>query len=174
VWQRLCEPLMKDWTNMDNGVSIYPGKPKRLDQIFQSYDSPLYFITLNTRLRRRLLARDDVHSSFCLYAEKNAEAGRTIGRYVIMPDHLHFFVRIGREDRLSIFVQLLKQSMSKTLKQTGEPGPYWQVGFFDHVLRHSESYSEKWNYVRENPVRAGLVTESEKWPYQGEIARIQF
>ena len=159
---------------MDDGASDYPRKPKRLEQIFQSYESPLYFITLNTSLRKPLLARKEVHSSFRLHAEKNAEEGRTVGRYVIMPDHLHFFVRIGREDRLSVFVQLLKQSISKTLKRSGEAGPYWQVGFFDHVLRHSESYSEKWNYVRNNPVRACLVTAPEEWPYQGEIARIEF
>jgi len=159
---------------MGKTISTYPSKPKRLDQIFQSYDSPVYFITINTRLRKRILDRKDVHSSFCLYAQKNAEMGRSVGRYVIMPDHLHFFVRIGQEDRLSVFVQLLKQSISKTLKGDGVEGPYWQVGFFDHVLRHSESYSEKWSYVRENPVRAGLVTTPEEWPYQGEIARIQF
>ena len=159
---------------MKDGISTYPAKPKRLEQIFQSYDSPLYFITINTSLRKPLLARKEVHSSFRLYAEKNAAMGRTVGRYVIMPDHVHFFARIGREDQLSVFIQLLKQSISKTLKQAGEPAPYWQVGFFDHVLRHSESYSEKWNYVRANPVRAGLVTAAEEWPYQGEIARIQF
>ena len=55
----------------------------------------------------------------------------------------------------------------------------WQPGFFDHVLRSNESYSQKWNYVRENPVRAGLVKSVEglvksveDWPYQGEIVYI--
>jgi hypothetical protein len=28
---------------------------------------------------------------------------------------------------------------------------------FEHVLRSSESYTEKWNYVLDNPVRAGLA-----------------
>jgi hypothetical protein len=30
----------------------------------------------------------------------------------------------------------------------------------------------KWNYVRENPVRAGLV-KAEDWPYAGEIISIE-
>lgn len=46
-------------------------------------------------------------------------------------------------------------------------GRAWQDGFFDHVLRSSESYSEKWNYVRMNPVRAGLVNNAEDWPFSG-------
>jgi hypothetical protein len=37
------------------------------------------------------------------------------------------------------------------------------------MLRSSETYSEKWNYVVENPARAGLVTRADDWPYAGEI-----
>ena len=48
-------------------------------------------------------------------------------------------------------------------------GSVWQEEFFDHVLRSNESYSQKWEYVKENPVRAGFVKNSEEWPFQGEI-----
>ena len=48
-------------------------------------------------------------------------------------------------------------------------GRAWQTGFFDHVLRSGESYGEKWEYVRMNPVRAGLAARPEDWPYAGEI-----
>ena len=46
------------------------------------------------------------------------------------------------------------------------------TGIFDHVLRNDESYGEKWKYVRENPVRAGLVSRADAWPYQGEFVFI--
>jgi putative transposase len=48
----------------------------------------------------------------------------------------------------------------------------WLPGFFDHILRSVESYAEKWNYVRDNPVQAGLVKTADDWPYQGEIVVI--
>ena len=48
----------------------------------------------------------------------------------------------------------------------------WERGFFDHVIRNEESYARKWEYVRQNPVRAGLVKFTEDWPYQGEVVRI--
>lgn len=50
----------------------------------------------------------------------------------------------------------------------------WQPEFFDHVLRSSESYSEKWDYVRQNPVRAQLVKGANDWPWQGEIEELIF
>jgi hypothetical protein len=50
--------------------------------------------------------------------------------------------------------------------------PIWQRGFFDHLLRSEESYAQKWDYVRGNPVRAQLVEKVEDWPYAGEFVTI--
>ena len=50
--------------------------------------------------------------------------------------------------------------------------PLWRPGFFDHVLRNNESYSQKWEYVRENPVRAELVVRADEWPYRGQLVVI--
>lgn len=41
----------------------------------------------------------------------------------------------------------------------------WQRNFFDHRLRHDESLAEKFEYICQNPVRAGLITQGEEWPY---------
>ena len=67
---------------------------------------------------------------------------------------------------------MLKQHLGKIIAQAEITPPIWQRGFFDHLLRSAESYGQKWNYVRENPVRAGLVAQPEDWPYAGEIIRI--
>ncbi len=42
---------------------------------------------------------------------------------------------------------------------------HWQRDFFDHRIRNEASLAEKWNYIVQNPVRAGLVTSAEEWPY---------
>lgn len=49
---------------------------------------------------------------------------------------------------------------------------FWQPGFHDHLLRSAESYLQKWDYVRENAVRGGLVGDAGEWPYAGEIVVI--
>jgi putative transposase len=64
----------------------------------------------------------------------------------------------------------LKRTLSKAILAAPS---HWQEGFFNHVIRHSESYAEKWEYVRQNPARAGLVVNAGEWPWQGEIARIE-
>ena len=145
----------------------FHGRPPRLSQVFDQ--TPLYFVTFNTWKRKPLLANQSVHKAFVAYAEKNQCRGFAVGRYVIMPDHIHFFVRVGVEQKLDQFVRLMKQSMTKDIRSFRNIEKVWQPGFFDHVMRSSESYSEKWNYVRMNPVRAGLVVNSEDWTFQGEV-----
>jgi len=87
-----------------------------------------------------------------------------------MPDHLHFFVAFAPDAiPFAAWMKALKNTISKALRQKGAVAPHWQKGFFDHVLRSKESYKQKWAYVRLNPVRAGLVSSAEDWPYQGEI-----
>jgi len=147
--------------------------PPRLDRIFATYASPIYFITFCTHERYRILARDEVKAALELFGSRGVDRGVAIGRYVIMPDHIHLFVRLYPELSLSQCIRLLKRSLSTALEKAEVRGPHWQPGFFDHLLRQSESYGQKWEYVRLNPVRAGLVKNSEDWPYQGELVKIR-
>jgi putative transposase len=130
----------------------------------------LYFITFNTHHRRKLLANDRVHTRFVDFARAGEPRGIVIGRYVIMPDHVHLFVRGNQDFLLTQWIRLLKRNLATEIPARL---PHWQKGFFDHLIRHSESYSEKWEYVCQNPVRAGLVRYFDDWPWQGEIERIE-
>jgi putative transposase len=59
---------------------------------------------------------------------------------------------------------MLKRWFNETHELPGKC--QWQPGGFDRLLRTSESIHEKWNYIRENPVRAGLVAHWKEWPYR--------
>jgi REP-associated tyrosine transposase len=147
-----------------------PNRPPRLDRVFQHYDPPLYFVTFNTHNRRKLLATSSVHDALVHFAHEGELRGIGLGRYVIMPDHVHLFVRGNLDFSLRQWMRILKRGLSQAIPSRP---PHWQQSFFDHLIRHSESYSEKWEYVRQNPVRAGLVTHADEWPWQGEIVRLE-
>ncbi len=66
-------------------------------------------------------------------------------------------------------MQAWKQWTSKRITLAKRETPVWQKQFFDHLVRSEESRSEKWEYVRMNPIRAGMVEDLEDWPYQGYI-----
>jgi putative transposase len=129
----------------------------------------LFFVTFCTRNRTRILSLDLPQRAIENYGRLGMlDFNVAICRYVIMPDHVHLFVRGDHGFVLSTWVGGLKRAMSVAMAKRW----LWQPGFFDHAFRSSESYAEKWNYVRENPVRAGLVDDAANWPYQGEIVVI--
>lgn len=106
---------------------------------------------------------------FIEFAQAAAKRDIAVGRYVIMPDHVHLFVRGGQGFYLGRWIASLKQALAKSADRCKTRGRVWQEVFFDHVIRNDESYAEKWEYVRQNPARADLVVNADEWRYQGEI-----
>jgi len=143
---------------------------RRLERVW--VDWPIYFITTCTLDRRRILASKEV-AGILTDEWRNARNhhGWAIGRYVIMPEHVHLFCKAELDAKaLPTFMQRWKEWSSKRMaRELNLSGRVWQEEFFDHVLRSSESYSQKWDYVKENSVRAGLVKSLDEWPWQGEM-----
>lgn len=137
--------------------------------------TPVYFLTAWTESRLWTLNNDKVHRSFIKFAEQATKHHVLVGLYMIMPNHIHLFAAFSPESpALPNWMKALRGNLSKQLREMSGSGTHWQKDFFDHVMRSEESYRQKWQYVRENPVRAGLVQRSEDWPYQGEIHRLVF
>ncbi len=148
---------------------------RRLDRIFERYSPPVFLINGCVRDRAPVLANRIV-ADVLEQAWRDAENVHRwlIGRYVIMPDHVHFFctpLGDARKD-LGQFIENWKRWTRKGIREGGLERFAWQPEFFDHLMRSSESYASKWQYVRDNPVRAALVARAEDWPYQGEIHQI--
>ena len=112
--------------------------------------------------RERVLANETAFKAF------KAAVGKldhwNVLAAMLMPDHLHVLVAPieNRNAKLGNFSGALKRWMRQELNASWN----WQPGCFDRLLRSDESLHDKWLYVEENPVRAGLVKHSKDWPYQ--------
>lgn len=130
-------------------------------------DTPtVVFATICTAQRRPWLATEECHVALrCAW--KAADAW-LVGRYVIMPDHIHLFAApAARDIDIERWVQYWKAMVTRTIR---ERAGGWQRRCWHHRLRRTESYVEKWEYVAHNPVRKGLVAKAEDWPFQGEMS----
>jgi putative transposase len=153
----------------------------------------ILFVTVGTRPRVPVFANRPFHEAFAL-ACADAEAW-SVGKYMIMPDHVHLFCSPATDPRVGIkrWSGYLKERITKRLNlmamegepvasrvsATGsgsaQPRPpsrrawHWQPDCWDTQIRNGEHYHEKWEYVRQNPVRKGLVDKPERWHWQGEL-----
>jgi REP element-mobilizing transposase RayT len=128
----------------------------------------IVFLTVCTEKRKPILARPDIHN--LLTAVWIHSDHWRVGRYMVMPDHIHLFCSPGRQDCLPLtrWAQFWKSVASRQWPRNKEQ-PIWQKSCWDTQLRTGASYSEKWDYVRHNPVRADLCRIPDDWPFQGEL-----
>jgi putative transposase len=82
--------------------------------------------------------------------------------FLLMPDHLHAILSFARDQAMSDVIRAWKRFNARTNHVL------WQEGYFDHRLRPDErgvQLSAKMNYIRQNPVAAGLCARAQEWPW---------
>jgi REP element-mobilizing transposase RayT len=138
------------------------GHPPRIPVWLRWEQSVIYFVTICVANRKPVLANKAALKAFNIAASK-LQDWRVLAA-MLMPDHLHAVVspRKDRDAKLGNFSGALKRWMREELNASWN----WEPGCFDRLLRSDESLHEKWIYVQENPVRAGLVRDWKDWPYR--------
>jgi putative transposase len=99
--------------------------------------------------------------------QSSASNAFAVHAYCFMPDHVHLLVG-GRLETsgLNKYAKDVKQRVSYHDPKKGSR-EVWQPGFYERILRESESLILVAKYILENPVRAGLVKEPRDYPYAG-------
>ncbi len=125
-------------------------------------DNAVFFITINALPRgENQLACKTVHDAVVESVLYRQNMGQMWAKLIfLMPDHLH-----------GLFTFPVEVSMRKVLSDwkrflATRCGIKWQRDYFDHRIRQDESASEKWDYIRMNPVRKGLAIQPDDWPFQ--------
>jgi len=86
--------------------------------------------------------------------------------FVVMPDHVHWLLRLKDGGDLSGVVRKAKSLASQGIRPVaGQEAFGWQSGFFDRALRRDEDLTAVARYIVANPVRAGLVKSVSAYPH---------
>jgi alanine--tRNA ligase len=134
-----------------------------------------YMVTFSTHERRHLAApeRDLVLQSI-LYAHEHHQG--QIYAACVMPDHVHilFEPQIKEQDKdgqpvfwsLSEILQGIKSASAHNINRiSGQKGPVWDKESLDRTIRSPSDLEEKFHYICRNPWQAGVVTETEEYPW---------
>ena len=130
----------------------------------------IIFDTVCTKDRKPWLANDEVHQLLRdIWTDASAWL---VGRYMIMPDHIHMFAAAtATEIEFKNWVTFWKSQFTKRHKVADHR---WQTDDWDTRMRTGEQYEEKWEYVRRNPVRHKLTDHPEVWLYQGILNELRW
>jgi putative transposase len=118
-------------------------------------------LTVCARPRRsnhlcRLEVAEDLRACLCQHHDR---AEWQLIACVLMPDHFHVLALVPPDANLVKMVTDWKRLIARRHHVV------WQRDFFEARLRSREHVDAKREYLRQNPVRAGLVVMPDEWPY---------
>ena len=145
-----------------------------------------YFVTLCTNHRQPIfeIEQSNVGNDLCVVPSiqnqiiskwiketENKYQNMHFDKYVIMPDHLHFIIRIAEQhtgcslqDAMRFFKTMTTNEYIKNVKNQSLP-PFnkklWQKSYYDHIIRTQEDYNEVWEYIENNPTKWILTHETQ-------------
>ncbi|MCM8531273.1 MAG: transposase, partial [Lentisphaeraceae bacterium] len=95
--------------------------------------------------------------------------------YTVMPNHVHILIKTFTNWSLSKVIHSWKSYSSHQIlvlendrRAAGAPDKlnnFWQREYWDRFIRDEKHFHSAINYILNNPVNAGLVQDSKKWPY---------
>ena len=132
-------------------------------------EGSVYFITFNTweKLELTPAAREVVLNACKFFNGQRYQ----IFCLVVMRDHVHMLMQpLAKSDNklwsLSSIMHSMKSYSSKQIpKVMKHIGTVWQDERHDHIVRDEREFQIFWEYIRQNPVKAGLSVTPEEYPF---------
>jgi len=86
--------------------------------------------------------------------------------YVIMPNHVHLLITLIGRLALSEIIQRLKSFTSHQINRTlSRSGNFWRPDYYDRYVRNPAHFASVVEYIKMNPVDAGLCNHPHDWPW---------
>jgi len=95
----------------------------------------------------------------------------TLYAAAVLPDHVHVLAQpLCRDDGgafdLGEILHSIKRFSARKINQArGITGSLWQDERYDRIIRDEAEFLEKWQYIRNNPLKTGLVLFPEDYPW---------
>lgn len=136
-----------------------------------SAPSGIYLLTATTSGRKPLFAnfRFACIVASCFEQPLSLGTNRLLA-WVLMPDHAHWLLELGKGERLETSVGRLKAVSARQLNDWRMAhGAVWAAAFHDHALRREEDLLPTARYIIANPVRAGLTRRVGDYPFWNAV-----
>jgi putative transposase len=126
-----------------------------------------FHVTSSTADKRFLLQSDRAAQLFLRVLEEYRAQGKfLLHEFVVMPDHFHVLIAVGTDTSVERAVQFIKGGFAfRAGNELGFKAPIWQRGFSEVRVLNARAASGICEYIRDNPVVAGMVQRASDYPY---------
>jgi putative transposase len=138
-------------------------KPRQLQ------DGACYHVTARANRKEMILSTSAVKELFLSVVKraKNKYDFR-LENFCIMGNHFHFVIRPGKRESLSAIMRWILSVFAMAYnKIRGLSGHVWGCRFFSRILANLREYTEVFEYIDNNPVKASQVEDRRQWRWGG-------
>lgn len=132
-----------------------------------------YHVTSRVNNREMLLESDrSKHLLEKVLCRAKKKYSFSIEHFTIMNNHIHLIVYPHGDESLSRIMQWILSVFAIAInKRTGRCGHFWGERFFSSILNSLQQYMCVYQYISENPVKAGLAQSVFQWRFSGMYHR---
>ncbi len=136
-------------------------------------ESRTFFTSSTTWERRQILQFHNLCDLLLeVLRENRAKERMQVHEFVFMRDHIHLILTPGRLVSLEKVMQFIKGGFSYRAKnELNCSGEIWQKGYNERRIKDPGEYAREVEYIRMNPVKAGMVSRPEEYPYSSARLR---
>jgi putative transposase len=142
--------------------------PKRGDVFIEGH----YYHIYNRVVDGLKLFFNPNNYEYCLKLVKRYSKRYCVGMiaYCLMPNHYHFLIQQKSEIPLSLFIGSVFNAYVQAVNRQQERKGTIFESRFKHILIDNENYIiHLCRYIHLNPVKAGLVSRPEDWPFSNYL-----
>jgi len=124
------------------------------------------------------------HGSCCLADTANAQIVANallnfnheryiLYEWVVMPNHVHVLIKPLCGNQLSDILHSWKSYTANAInKKLGKSGQFWMRESYDHIIRNEKSFVKIKEYIRNNPIKAGIKQSISSFQLEKEKLKI--
>jgi putative transposase len=148
-------------------------KPKRYASAVKIVaDARTFHVTSSTFEKKFTLQPERAARLFIQMLYEYREEGKfRLHEFVVMPNHFHLLITVEAEMSIEQAVQFVKGGFAfRAGRALGFRSPVWQRGFSEVRVSDAPAAERISEYIRNNPVVAGLVAEASSYPFSSAHA----
>jgi putative transposase len=129
----------------------------------------IYHVTARINRGERIFNEVAMRTLFMDYLKRaKKKFPFAIYNFCVMGNHIHFIIRPDKGCSLSKIMQWLLGNYAKGWNKVhGVKGHLWGDRFFSKIIQTLRAFLRVFDYISQNPVKAGLVGRAEWWEFGG-------
>jgi len=145
------------------------GRIRSMRKPRQLVEGARYHVTARVNRKEMILDSCAMKELFLsVVARAKSKYRFSLENFCIMGNHFHFVIRPGRGESLSAIMQWILSVFAMAYnRKKGITGHVWGCRFYSRILESLGELLKAFEYIDNNPVKAGQVDDRMNWPWGG-------